>query len=110
MDADTKNYLEERFTSIDAQFGRMASKEDLVALQPRMDTKMNGLETRMATKEDLVLLKSEFSEGLGEVAHSVSALATHMAGRFDELMPFKRDVASHENRIKYLEDKVLKAA
>jgi hypothetical protein len=90
MDGETKKYLEEKF-------GRMATKDDLGALETRIGDRFNTLE-----------------EDLAGVGSSVSALASHVDERFDALEEhitiLTRDVAQHGERVKYLEDRLPRLA
>ena len=101
MDTETKKYLEERFTKVDEQFASVRGD-------------ITRLESQMATKDDLVALESRLSKDISDVAESVGALATHMDERFNEITekldPLPHQVSNHDNRIKFLEDRLPKLA
>jgi len=91
MNNETKQFLEQKFGAIDERLDQAtASMRDLVR-----KSDLEGL----ATKADIA-----------DRGEAISALATHLDERFDELRPTLSKVEGHEARIQFLEERLPKLA
>lgn len=80
MDQETRKYLDEKFSGIDKRFDTV-------------EKRFEGLESDVA-----------------DLGSAITALATHIDERFDEIVPVVAQVSNHESRIKFLENKLPKLA
>jgi hypothetical protein len=79
-------------------------------MEKALTTYLEGMESRlterMATKEDLVALEARTDEKLSELSESIRDLASHVDERFDDLAPAMARFDHQDKRISYLEKRV----
>lgn len=80
-------------------------------MNEELKTVLEGMEKRLDTR--LTAIDGRFDgveSSIADLGESLSALATHIDKRFDEIQPILNKVESHETRLRYLEDKLPKLA
>lgn len=111
-DRDLLEILLSKIISFEA---KMATKDDLVDLEARLDARIDGIEAKMATKDDLAALEARMETRMAGMETRMSGVETRMATKEDiadlpyikqAILDSHKDIMKHSEQLQRIEERL----